>query len=324
MGILSGSYPYSSCFVQLPASCNVAPWWILSHNASVTAYLAASVTSPATCTSETRICSNWFLWGTYNYASCSVVVPINRTVTFNANGWAWQTPTTKSIVSWSALGTLSTNPTRSGYTFGGWYTATTGWSIVSASTTISVDVTYYARWTLTPINGVCNNSAALYACSTGTSSANSAGSCGWSATWTCLGSGWWSNASCSVANATCTCSNGALNYPTCDACPMTQAISSTTWQCENYPTCNYGGGYFSCNQWYWVADPTSPQIRYYSASSISNPGLGILPYWAHNQTLITYFCRKDGFADQWCTASSTLTCISNGATIGNSWECPYP
>ena len=42
-------------------------------------------------------------------------------------------------------GTLAT-PTRSGYTFDGWYTASSGGSKVTSGTTISKDMTLYARW----------------------------------------------------------------------------------------------------------------------------------------------------------------------------------
>jgi uncharacterized repeat protein (TIGR02543 family) len=35
---------------------------------------------------------------------------------------------------------------RSGYTFKGWYTALSGGAPVSAATTVTADVTYYARW----------------------------------------------------------------------------------------------------------------------------------------------------------------------------------
>ena len=46
----------------------------------------------------------------------------------------------------STLGTLST-PTREGYTFDGWYTAPSGGTKISSSTTVPAgDVTYYAHW----------------------------------------------------------------------------------------------------------------------------------------------------------------------------------
>ncbi len=46
----------------------------------------------------------------------------------------------------STLGTLST-PTREGYTFDGWYTAPSGGTKISSSTTVPArNVTYYAHW----------------------------------------------------------------------------------------------------------------------------------------------------------------------------------
>lgn len=55
------------------------------------------------------------------------------------------------------------------------------------------------------VNGSCGWSANN--CNAGSPSGYSAGSCGGSKTWNCLGSGGWSNASCSIANAAC-----AVNY----------------------------------------------------------------------------------------------------------------
>ena len=71
-------------------------------------------------------------WGTCN-------------VTFNANGGT-VSPTTRAVASGAAVGTLPT-PTRSGYTFAGWYTAASGGTKIYASTTITANVTYYAHWT---------------------------------------------------------------------------------------------------------------------------------------------------------------------------------
>ena len=46
-----------------------------------------------------------------------------------------------------AVGTLPT-PTRTGHTFGGWYTSASGGSQVSSSTKVTGHVTYYAHWTV--------------------------------------------------------------------------------------------------------------------------------------------------------------------------------
>ena len=72
-GTLSGTYTNQSCSVTgTGASCTL-PWGgTIADGASVTAYQSASVTSPATCTSQTRTCSNGSLSGTYSNQSCSV------------------------------------------------------------------------------------------------------------------------------------------------------------------------------------------------------------------------------------------------------------
>lgn len=69
------------------------------------------------------------------------------TVTFNANGGTTSTDT-KSVTYASTYGTLPT-PTRTGYTFNGWYTAATGGSKITSTSTVSItaDQTLYAQWT---------------------------------------------------------------------------------------------------------------------------------------------------------------------------------
>lgn len=80
--------------------------------------------------------------------TCSYTVPAKKfTVTFNANGGT--TPTaSKSVTYASTYGTLPT-PTRTGYTFKGWYTAKTGGTKITSSSTVSItaDTTLYAQWT---------------------------------------------------------------------------------------------------------------------------------------------------------------------------------
>ena len=67
------------------------------------------------------------------------------TVTFDANGGS-VSPTTRSVVGGETVGDLPT-PTRSGYTFAGWFTAESGGTQISAATTVTANVTYYAHWT---------------------------------------------------------------------------------------------------------------------------------------------------------------------------------
>ena len=72
--------------------------------------------------------------------------PNNYTLTFNANGGS-VSPTSKSVACGSQYGTLPT-PTRTGYTFTGWFTAASGGTKVSTTTTMGAgNVTVYAQWT---------------------------------------------------------------------------------------------------------------------------------------------------------------------------------
>ena len=82
-----------------------------------------------------------------------VFVLKSYTVTWNPNGGS-VSPTSTTKTHGSTLGTLPT-PTRAAdvqytYTFKGWFTATTGGTQISASTTVTGNVTYYAQWTATP------------------------------------------------------------------------------------------------------------------------------------------------------------------------------
>lgn len=73
----------------------------------------------------------------------------NTTVKFNANGGSTST-TSKTVTYGNTYGTLPT-PTKSGYNFNGWYTASSGGSKVTSSTSVTAtrDHTLYAQWTCT-------------------------------------------------------------------------------------------------------------------------------------------------------------------------------
>lgn len=72
--------------------------------------------------------------------------PQNYTVTFNANGGSTGT-STKTVTYDSTYGTLPT-PTRSGYTFAGWYTSSSGGTRITASSSVNItsNQTLYAHW----------------------------------------------------------------------------------------------------------------------------------------------------------------------------------
>lgn len=77
-------------------------------------------------------------------ATVTIQEPI-CTVTYNANGGS-VTPASKTITYGDAYGELPT-PTRSGYTFDGWYTAASGGTQVTGTSTVTGDITIYAHWT---------------------------------------------------------------------------------------------------------------------------------------------------------------------------------
>lgn len=72
------------------------------------------------------------------------------TVTFNPNGGT-VSPTSKTVTNGSTYGDLPT-PTKSNYRFDGWYTASSGGTTVTSSTTVNLaaNQTLYAHWTYIP------------------------------------------------------------------------------------------------------------------------------------------------------------------------------
>ena len=75
-GTLSGSYQYSTCTVTNPDPASSEPCYLngsyISNGASTIAYQSASVQSGSTCVSESRMCTNGVLSGSYQNSTCSV------------------------------------------------------------------------------------------------------------------------------------------------------------------------------------------------------------------------------------------------------------
>ena len=82
-----------------------------------------------------------------NITLTAVFASTESLVVFNANGGS-VSPAFKSIYKGDTYGTLPT-PTRSGYTFAGWYTSASGGSRVYSSTTVTTSGNHsiYAHWT---------------------------------------------------------------------------------------------------------------------------------------------------------------------------------
>lgn len=98
---------------------------------------------------RTYIVTSGDIYQTYtNYKTFTpTMTPNNYTITFNANGGT--TPTaSKSVTYTTKYGELPT-PTRTGYTFNGWYTASSGGSKISSDTILDSpqNRTVYAQWT---------------------------------------------------------------------------------------------------------------------------------------------------------------------------------
>ena len=94
----------------------------------------------------TKITESQIITGNVTYYAHWIAVPMSI-VTFDANGGS-VSPTTRSVEKGSAIGTLPV-PTRTGYTFVGWYTTPsmkTSTIQIKANTIISENMTCYAYW----------------------------------------------------------------------------------------------------------------------------------------------------------------------------------
>ena len=69
------------------------------------------------------------------------------TATFNGNGGSTPSPSSITKEYNAALGTLPTC-SRTGYTFLGWYTASSGGTKISTTTVVTKNITYYAQWSI--------------------------------------------------------------------------------------------------------------------------------------------------------------------------------
>ena len=100
-------------------------------------------------TAQTRVTQDSSTAGiTENQALFAAWTPNTYTVTFNANGGS-VSPTSKTVTYGSTYGSLPA-PTRTGYTFTGWYTAPSGGSRVLGTNTVTTAAnhTLYAQWTI--------------------------------------------------------------------------------------------------------------------------------------------------------------------------------
>ncbi|MDR0562347.1 MAG: InlB B-repeat-containing protein [Spirochaetaceae bacterium] len=89
------------------------------------------------------------------YAKWTTGQTAQYTVTFNPDGGT-VSPTTAQVNSGETVGTLPA-PAKTGYTFGGWYTAQNGGGTqFTATTPVTANITVYAKWTALPSSSGAN------------------------------------------------------------------------------------------------------------------------------------------------------------------------
>jgi len=98
-------------------------------------------------TGGTQINANTIVNSNATYFARWTATNVNFTVTFIAQGGS-VSPATRSVRSGSAIGTLP-EPTRAGHVFDGWFTQQIGGTRISASTIVSSNQTFFARWIAT-------------------------------------------------------------------------------------------------------------------------------------------------------------------------------
>ena len=85
-------------------------------------------------------------WDTTLYAQWNLIsVALTYTLFFEENGWTLVTDQTG--ITLNGTGNQPTNPIRTGYTFGWWYTSPAFTTLYNFSTVITWDTTVYAKWT---------------------------------------------------------------------------------------------------------------------------------------------------------------------------------
>ena len=160
---------YTVIFNSQSATVEASPTSIM-----VTSPATTVVTLPTPPTKTGYIFGGWYTetsgGGTEFTASTTVTADITvyakwnsytYTVTFDSQSATVEAnPTSKTVTSTATtVVTLPTPPTKTGYTFAGWYTAPSGGGTeFTASTTVTANITVYAYWSLNPVYTVTYNS----------------------------------------------------------------------------------------------------------------------------------------------------------------------
>ena len=153
-----GKYIYQICGQILEAGNASAG--LMSSEATLFAASSNYVTIPVECTAYTASSGSWHV-DAEGYTSFVPSEP-TYTVSFDPNGGNVARQS-KTVTYNSAYGTLPT-PTRTGYSFDGWFTEREGGSQITAATLcmLTGDQTLYAHWTrIVLLEGSCGDNAAF-------------------------------------------------------------------------------------------------------------------------------------------------------------------
>jgi len=309
---LNWSYEYASCTVWEPATCTFNGITV-NHWESVTGYRTNTVEYWGSCESESRICENWTLNWSYEYASCTVWEP--ATCTFNGitvNHWesvTWYR--TNTVEYWGSCESESRICEN-------W---TLNWSYEYASCTVGDPATC-------TFNGITVNhweSVTGYR----TSTVEYWGSCesesriceNWTLNWS------YEYTSCTVLEpATCTFNGITVNHWESVTWYRTNTVEywgsceSESRICENW-TLNWSYEYTSCTVWE-PATCTFNGITVNHWESVTWYRTSTVEYWGSCESesrICENWTLNWSYEYASCTVGDPATCTFNGITV-NHWE----
>ena len=217
------------------------------------------------------------------------------TVTFNANGGSCS-ETSRSRDHGSTLGSLPT-PNRTGYSFAGWFTSSSGGSQVSSSTTVSGNVTYYAHWTA--------NTYTLTFNATGGSVSPTSRSVTYDSTYGSLPTpskdhsrflGWFTSSSGGTQVSSSTRVTGNVTvYAHWEAQKFTLTFDANGGSCsQSSSSVSYGSAYgslptptrtgYTFSGWYTLRSGGSPV---YASTTMTGEGATVYAHWTANAYTVT-------------------------------------
>ena len=123
---ISDSYPLSGTGYLLNSSSG--NWVVMNTNSAIP--------------SGTR--SNYTIY--FDFTDKKLYVEYSYAVSFNKNGYGTSTPATQ-YVNYGACATQPSDPTETGYTFGGWFTEDACETAYQFTTSVTANRTLYAKWT---------------------------------------------------------------------------------------------------------------------------------------------------------------------------------